>query len=354
MSVSGLDRLYQQLDTELGFILTLHRVRATSLDPFQPNEHLAVSPDFLESVLQLIKARGLDIVSMDEVAERLSGGSRHQRFCAITFDDAYVDTLVEAAPLLSAYDIPYTVYVASGLVLGTAHLWWEKLEDLIRVNTSLRVDFGDGPQEVDCATSEKKYAVWCVVMDFLTEANPELSKAQWMVDTCAAQDVPLDPSTPGAIMRWENVRTLDADPLCTIGSHTVSHYALARLPEDVMRHEIKAGGQAVRDQIGHVPKHMAYPYGYHLASANAGVCSCARPRAHHRGNDAPRNAVCRPCQLYDGSAAYFCQRPLPEHPPFRAPHERAANAAENPVQAAGCRLGFRHHPLDDDGRRHDP
>ena len=103
-------------------------------------------------------------------------------------------------------------------------------------------------------------------MDFVTEANPELSKVQWMTDTCAAQDFPLDPSTPGEIMRWEDVRTLDADPLCTIGSHTVSHLALARLPEEAMRHEIEAGGQAVREQIGHTPRHMAYPYGYRLAA----------------------------------------------------------------------------------------
>ena len=92
-------------------------------------------------MLQLIKARGLDVVSMDEVAERLTGKPGNQRFCAITFDDAYVDTLVEASPLLSSYGMPYTVYVASGLVQGTAHLWWEKLEQLIRSNNTLRVDF---------------------------------------------------------------------------------------------------------------------------------------------------------------------------------------------------------------------
>ncbi len=267
MTVSGLDRLYQQLDNELGFILTLHRVREPSLDPFQPNAHLSVSADFLESVLQLVRARGLDVISMDEVAERLrKGGSGQKRFCAMTFDDAYKDTLVAAAPLLSSYNIPYTVYVAGGLVQGTAHLWWEKLEQVIRLNRTLRVDFGDGVQEVDCATSEQKYAVWCLVMDFVTEANPEPAKARWMADTCAAQDVPLDSATPGEIMSWEDVRTLNADPLCTIGSHTVSHSALARLPEEIMRHEIEAGGQAVREQIGHVPQHMAYPYGYRLAA----------------------------------------------------------------------------------------
>ena len=49
----------------------LHHVRPRRERGFQPNRHLEITPDFLRAMLGHLRARGIDIVTMDEVHQRL-------------------------------------------------------------------------------------------------------------------------------------------------------------------------------------------------------------------------------------------------------------------------------------------
>jgi peptidoglycan/xylan/chitin deacetylase (PgdA/CDA1 family) len=62
-------------------------------------------------------------------------------------------------------------------------------------------------------------------------------------------------------MRWDEIKALAADPLVTIGSHTVNHTLLAKASEDVARRELVDGRSAVETRIGRPVEHLAYPYG---------------------------------------------------------------------------------------------
>ena len=111
----------------VGAILMLHHVRDAPYRRFLPNEHLTVSPDFLDKTLTWMGERNIDVISMDEVALRLKDpqlAPNQRRFVAITFDDAYRDNLQFALPVLEKHQAPFTVYVASGLVEGLADVWW--------------------------------------------------------------------------------------------------------------------------------------------------------------------------------------------------------------------------------------
>jgi peptidoglycan/xylan/chitin deacetylase (PgdA/CDA1 family) len=65
----------------------------------------------------------------------------------------------------------------------------------------------------------------------------------------------------GEMMSWDDLRVLAADPLATIGGHTVDHPALATLDEDEARREIVAGLDRLERQLGRRPRHFAYPFG---------------------------------------------------------------------------------------------
>ncbi len=67
------------------------------------------------------------------------------------------------------------------------------------------------------------------------------------------------------LLSWEEVRTLSAHPLSTIGAHTVSHRNLARLGEEEARREIRDAARIIESEIGVKPVHMAYPYGFAAA-----------------------------------------------------------------------------------------
>src|SRR5271165_3844409 len=113
----------------LGSILMFHHVGPPG-DESWVNRGLTVSPETLDRVLSILAARGYELVSMDEVPDRLTG-ARAKRFAALTFDDGCRDNLACAAPILASHGAPFTVYVTTGFADGTVFPWWHVLERAI-------------------------------------------------------------------------------------------------------------------------------------------------------------------------------------------------------------------------------
>lgn len=59
----------------------------------------------------------------------------------------------------------------------------------------------------------------------------------------------------------DELLTLDADPLCTIGAHTVSHPYLSSLPIDSQREEITGSKLHLEKLLKHPVEHFSYPHG---------------------------------------------------------------------------------------------
>ncbi len=73
--------------------------------------------------MKLFKVLGYRVISLDEAAAGLRGEvPLPPRPLVLTFDDAYVDFLENAAPVLKAHGYPATVYAVSGLV-GKTSSW---------------------------------------------------------------------------------------------------------------------------------------------------------------------------------------------------------------------------------------
>src|ERR1700694_5902258 len=84
---SGVRHLMAPRTAGLGVIFMLHRVRpAPRPDSFAPNRGLEVTPEFLDGVLTRLRSRGIEIIDMDAVAERIPCATG-PRFAAFTFDD---------------------------------------------------------------------------------------------------------------------------------------------------------------------------------------------------------------------------------------------------------------------------
>jgi peptidoglycan/xylan/chitin deacetylase (PgdA/CDA1 family) len=68
------------------------------------------------------------------------------------------------------------------------------------------------------------------------------------------------------IMSWDELRRIAADPLVTIGAHTIGHHFLAKLPLARARAEVEGGARALEVALGRKPRHFAYPYGFESAA----------------------------------------------------------------------------------------
>ena len=66
-------------------------------------------------------------------------------------------------------------------------------------------------------------------------------------------------------MSTEELKALDADPLCTIGAHTVSHLKLDTLTREEQYREIADSKQTLEALLGHNIKHFSFPHGAHNA-----------------------------------------------------------------------------------------
>jgi peptidoglycan/xylan/chitin deacetylase (PgdA/CDA1 family) len=63
-------------------------------------------------------------------------------------------------------------------------------------------------------------------------------------------------------MTWDEIGEMAADPLCTIGAHTVNHMMLKKLDTDqAVRAEMEMSRSVIEAALGRKPQHLAYPVG---------------------------------------------------------------------------------------------
>jgi peptidoglycan/xylan/chitin deacetylase (PgdA/CDA1 family) len=263
---SGLAPLAKPFVGGIGAILMLHRVTASPERPHGVNRHLTISPAFLDELITDMKASGYVFVSMDEAVARIRDGRSGQYFAALTADDAYRDNLTEALPVLEKHQAPMTIYVAPGLIDGATDLWWDVIEDIVDAGGVLSLPVGDGNAGIDCTSSDKRVEANCQLHAYLTRVVPENRVTE--VVRALAKEKGVDPDAPRrrTLMNWDEIRTIDAHPLITIGAHSIHHHNLKRLSEEDARREIADVRTVLEERLGRVPDHFAYPYGYARAA----------------------------------------------------------------------------------------
>ena len=72
----------------------------------------------------------------------------------------------------------------------------------------------------------------------------------------------------------ESLKAMDADPLCTIGAHTVSHPKLNALSPLEQQKEIEQSLQELESFLGHPIRHFSYPHGAYNADTLKIVNDC--------------------------------------------------------------------------------
>jgi len=238
-----------------GVVFTMHRVRPAPTGGFAPNAHLEITPDFLEFAVGRLRRRGIALVGIDEAQARLAAGDR-ERFAVLTFDDGYADNHDVAWPILHRLGAPFTVFVASGMVDGTASAWWITLEEVLR--RAGRVEFAGAVHRLD-GDADRGRAFRAIGRKLRAMGEGERDGAVRALAADAGVDIAA--LLAREMMDWDAVRRLAADPLVTIGGHTVDHPSLAALSTEAARREIVGGLDRIEAETGRRPRHFAYPYG---------------------------------------------------------------------------------------------
>ncbi len=225
---SGIHHLARPLLAGEGAILMFHRVRpAGEAGTFQPNRHLEITPGYLDELIGRLRDAGVDIIPMDEVPYRLMTRGHKRRFVALTFDDGYRDNMVHAWPVLKRHQAPFAIYVATAFADGMGQLWWMAVEKAIAKTTASRSRSTAASIVVlDCSTLEAKYDAFRTVMRWIDETSERGGDPSPRRRTSPSATASIWRSS-AARRAWTgtSLRAMAADPLATIGAHTVNHVA---------------------------------------------------------------------------------------------------------------------------------
>lgn len=251
-------RRYGKGKNAKGVVFMLHRV-SERIDGHLPNnEHLKISPKFLEKVIIKYQNAGFVFLSLDQLYEVISGKSSLDKpFVCFTLDDGYLDNFENAYPIFKKHHIPFAIFVATDFPDKKAVLWWYVIEDLI-LNSS-KVELSDG-SKYTCETFQEKWDTFRYIREKVLLLNPQ-NLVNELNELFVNYDLDWYAPIQNISMNWEQIKLLTQDSLCTIGGHTISHVALNKLSMKEMDREIMNGISLIESKTGYKPEYFAYPYG---------------------------------------------------------------------------------------------
>ena len=257
---SGAHVLLRPIFSGVGAIFMLHHVRPQRAHAFQPNRHLEITPDFLRAMLGHLRARGIDIVTMDEVHQRLIERDFSRRFACFTLDDGYRDNRDHALPVMREFEAPLTVYVTSDFASGSGRLWWTALEMAIAKADAIEVTMGGVATRLDTSTAQAKQAAFDRTHDWL-RTLPEHDLRREIAALCARHGIDQAAICRDLCMSWDELKAFAADPLVTVGAHSITHCNLAQQSEATARDELTLSRARIEEALQRPAIHLAYPYG---------------------------------------------------------------------------------------------
>lgn len=257
---SGLARFAELGGGGAGVVLRFERVRPRRSERFQPLRSREITPQFLDRLLRALKRWRCEIVSPDDVVARLEERRLRSRFVCLTFDGGSRDIATFAHPILARHGVPFAVYLPTAFPDGIGEAWWLALEQVITTHERIALVIDHNERWFDTAKLDDKYRVFYFLGTWLRALGPaELHTA--IHDLCIRYSVDLKRVTREAVMNWEEVARLAADPKVTIGSATVNYALLANTAEAVARKEITMGRAVLEAALGRSAPHFAFPFG---------------------------------------------------------------------------------------------
>lgn len=248
------------------FILMYHRVDYQTAPLFE----IVVPPPIFEKQINFLRQH-YEIIDFSDLKEIRNRRTIERDLVVLTFDDGYRDNYTHAFPVLRKYDVPATVFLATGYIGTDKLLWYDKLAWMFHANVSI--------QELKNLIRGQLLPELTKDVDrFHSLQEDEQSKilrsiaARIRTLSPAARDVFINRlteiwesrSVPSngtrAMLNWEEVKEMSSSSI-SFGCHTRSHPFLSSLSEQQARREIFESKLLIESHIKKPVTVFAYPYG---------------------------------------------------------------------------------------------
>jgi len=242
-------------------ILMYHRI---SNDPDYLG--LSVAPQYFDAQIGLLRRR-TKVLPLGELVARLARKQGlDEDLAAITFDDGYRDNFEVALPILERHGVPATVFVTTGFVddavLPVGDRLWRAVEVLWTepstfprfTNTAITAAVRQTLAKPGSLETLRGLRQQLKVLP-VDETEQVVATLEQLTGVSKRESRPLP-----LMLTWHEVRVLAARGV-EIGSHTVSHPILSRIPETAAVRELRESKQRLEDVTGKPVMGFAYPNG---------------------------------------------------------------------------------------------
>lgn len=241
----------------VGYVWMFHRV-APKYGALPVIDELRVSPEYFRQFIVDKKKLG-KFVDMQQFINVVNGKQKLRKpFHLITFDDGYEDNYTYAYPILKELGIPFVIYVSVDLVNDHQPIWNYPLiiERIVRRNDELLL--GNGQRYV-CDSESEKNATFVQLKELLLSLPYKQFKDGFIE---LFGDYLTDDVFSNNTLTWEQLQKMSNDPLCTIGSHTMSHCRLVMKDKNSLMYELHDSKRILSEKLGIEIEHLSYPYGW--------------------------------------------------------------------------------------------
>lgn len=220
----------------------------------------------------------------------------------VTFDDGYACCHEIAAGELALRRMPWSVFLPAGLVESGGRQWLDDVRVLIHRGERKRIVLHwDGrPVEFDLSTPELRSAATKTIIE-TCRYLPESQRKPRFEELCSLflddEIAFLREQYPSfAPLNWQQARELKAAGV-DVGSHGLSHIALAPHSPEFIRNELAAARSLLDERIGKHSPHFSYPYG-RPAAMSAETEAAIREMGYRCGLTLEQEVVrCETCNI---------------------------------------------------------
>jgi len=244
-------------------VLLLHGVITEPHDGLRnyTSKHITAAR-FLETLKSLLAIASP--VSMPELVEIAAGriGPPDRGF-VVTFDDGFENNWSVAAPILRELSVPATFYITSDFIDNNGSSWIDRIEAVVEAAAQVDVDdvqlgirgtFGSRDERVALLDRIRQVVKGTRTMD------PYDAAARVIAGISGTDSAPWSQSLDQK-MSWDQVRSLDADPLFVVGGHGRTHRILEYLDDADLEAEIAHSLRRLSVELGRPVDHFSYPEG---------------------------------------------------------------------------------------------
>lgn len=203
-------------------------------------------------------------MSLEALVTAARAGNIPDGAVAVTFDDGYLDNLVEASPVLTEFAVPATFFIVTGGLDDDREFWWDALERVFIRSTvlpqTLRIDLPHGLEAFATCTPEERLNAHAMIYRALV-GKPAHVRDEAVGALLAWSGLPPRPNVPRRRMDRHEVVALAGREGHDVGAHTVEHLLLPQQSRDVQRQEIEQSRQALQVLLARPVGAFAYPFG---------------------------------------------------------------------------------------------